>query len=143
MVHEVADHRDVIGADFPASLCGRGCRQLRFETLAGHGPTLPEPGGLGDPPAGIRSADSQPLRQHRPPRFGPHILRCRLGLQVRDQRVLESGLAAPVDFQPVQHRQCLPGAKCVDLQRGQLVPQRLKVVQRGQDLHVSNTSSIP
>ena len=47
MVDEVADDRDVVGADFAAGLGRCGGRQVRLQRLAGESPAWSEFSGLG------------------------------------------------------------------------------------------------
>ena len=105
--HEIQDHRHMLSSDLATCLRRSGGRQLRPQRFAGDGATRPERSGLRDSAAGVGTADPQPVRQHRPPGFRAHLRRSGLGLRVCGQRVLESGLAPPMGFQPAQCRQGL------------------------------------
>ena len=126
-----------------------GFRQLRLKLIAGHRAPAPEPSGFGDTAAGVGSADPQSLGQDCPPRLGAHFLGGGLGLQLDQQRMFGGGLAASMDFQPLQNLQDLGSAEGLNRQRRQLVPRHLEVVQRGHHrlgvggvhIHESNTSS--
>ena len=150
VIEEVPDHADVLGSDLPARLGGGGGRQLRFQRLAGDRVAGAEITGLGQPAPGVSAADAQPLTQNRRPGLRAQIDSAGPRLQLAQQRVFHSGLAAALDFQPMQNLQCLPRPQSADGQRGQLVPAPVKVLQDGQHrldirrphLHESNTSSM-
>ncbi len=147
--HEVPDHRHMLSSDLAACLRCGGVRKQGFQRFAGNGASATECSGLGDSAAGIHPADPQPVRQHGSRGLGAHLRRGGLRLDLGDQCMFDSGLAAPMDFQPSQRSEGLRGGERPYRQRSELVPGGIELIESSDNrlgvesagLHNSNTSS--
>ena len=87
----LADDLDVLGVDQPAGLGGGGRGQYRRQRLAGQRPSRSQQRGRGQSAVCFGGRDPPPDPEHVPPRFGTHLLRCRLGLQAGQDAVALGG----------------------------------------------------
>ena len=143
---EVANHLDVLDADFPVSLTGRNSRQQRLEEFTRKRVALAEVSGLADAPLRLSLGDAQPHGQRLGERGGAKRFGSTLGAQLVDQRMFYGRQATAVGLQSGQESLLLGGGQHVAGHRGDRLERFVEVVVRRFDVfptrtHASNISS--
>lgn len=129
---ELAYLGDVFGPDDPLGLTAGHVRHQGLQRFARQRDPRAKVGGLCHPPLRIGGADPQP-RCQRPGQLGPEFLGGGLGGQAVDQPMLQHGRLARQVLPARQHGQDVRGAQRVELDRRELVLDRLVLIEEGND----------